>query len=84
VTSRLDPAGRQAKPYERRLMLTLRAYIETGSHKAAAYRLGISESTSRQRVSLLLRRLGVRNATQAAWVLRDQLEAEQIERDNVA
>ena len=59
----------------RREFVTLLAYLETGSHKAAAHKLGISESTSRQRVSLL-RRLGARNAAQAVWVMRDQLEAE--------
>jgi len=57
-------------------MVTLRAYLETGSHKAAAHRLGISESTSRQRVSQLIRRVGATNAGQAAWLLRAELEAE--------
>jgi DNA-binding NarL/FixJ family response regulator len=63
-------------PIPRRELVTLLAYLEMGSHKAAAHRLGISESTSRQRVSLLLGRVGARNAAQAAWVMRDQLEAE--------
>jgi DNA-binding NarL/FixJ family response regulator len=60
----------------RRELVTLRAYLETGSHKAAAHRLGISESTSRQRVSLLLARVGARNAAQAVWALRRELDAE--------
>jgi len=57
-------------------MVTLRAYLETGSHKAAAHRLGISESTCRQRVSQLIRRVGARNAAQAVWRLRQDLETE--------
>lgn len=60
----------------RRELVTLLAYLETGSHKAAAHRLGISESTSRQRVSTLLGRLRATNAAQAAWWLRRDLEAE--------
>ena len=42
----------------RRELVTLLAYLETGSHKAAAHRVAISESTSRQRVSQLLGRVG--------------------------
>ncbi len=60
----------------RRELVTLLAYAEAGSHKAAAHLLGISESTSRQRVSQLLRRVGARNAAQAAWRLRHDLEGE--------
>lgn len=60
----------------RRELLTLLAYVQAGSHKAAAYRLGISESTSRQRVSALIRRVGVTNAAQAVWALRADLEGE--------
>ena len=44
--------------------------------KSAAHRLGISESTSRQRVSALMRRVGAGNAAQAVWALRRELEAE--------
>ena len=58
----------------RRELVTLLAYLDAGSHKAAAHRLGISESTSRQRVSQLLRRVGARNAAQAVWILRLELE----------
>ena len=61
----------------RRELVTLLAYLETGSHKAAAHRLGLSESTSRQRVSQVIRRLGVTNALQAAWALRAELDAEE-------
>jgi hypothetical protein len=60
----------------RRQLVTLVAYLETGSHAAAAHRLGISESTSKQRVSAIIRALGVHNAAQAMWVLRGELEAE--------
>lgn len=60
----------------RRELVTLAAYLEAGSHKAAAHRLGISESTCRQRISLLIGRVGARNATQAVWALRTELDAE--------
>lgn len=64
-------------PVSRRELVTLLAYLETGSHKAAAHSLGISESTSRQRISQLCGRLGAGNAAQAMWELRRELEAEQ-------
>jgi DNA-binding NarL/FixJ family response regulator len=57
----------------RRLIVTLEAYVAGGSHKAGAHRLGISESTSRQRVSQLMRMLGARTAAEAVWLLRDEL-----------
>ncbi len=60
----------------RRELVTLLAYVEMGSHKSAARRLGISESTCRQRVSQLVRRVHARNAAQAAWLLREDLETE--------
>ena len=60
----------------RRQFVALVAYLETGSHHAGAHRLGISESTSRQRVSDVIRALGVHNAMQAVWVLRAELERE--------
>ncbi len=60
----------------RRELVTLLAYVEMGSHSAAAHRLGISVSTSRQRVSQLIKRVGAGNAAQAAWQLRRKLEAE--------
>jgi DNA-binding NarL/FixJ family response regulator len=60
----------------RRELVTLHAYLQTGSHKAAAHRLGISESTSRQRLSRLEARLGAINSAQAVWLLRAELERE--------
>lgn len=60
----------------RRELVTLLAYLDAGSHKAAAHRLGISESTCRLRVSQLIRRVGATNAAQAVWRLRVDLEAE--------
>ncbi len=59
-----------------RELAILVAYVETGSHKAAAHRLGISESTCRQRVSQLMGRVGARNDSQAVWALRAELEVE--------
>ena len=59
-----------------RELLTLLVYIEAGSHKNAAYRLRISESTCRQRVSQLMGRVGATNAAQAVWLLRHELEDE--------
>jgi len=53
----------------RRELVTLLVYLDAGSHKAAAHRPGISESTCRQRVSQLIRRVGARNAAQAIWRL---------------
>lgn len=60
----------------RRELVALREYVRTGSHRGAAHELGIAESTCRQRMSALIGRLGVRNAAQAAWALREELEAE--------
>jgi transposase len=60
----------------RRELVTLCAYLQTGSHKAAAHRLGISESTSRQRLSRLEERVGATNSAQAVWLLRAELEHE--------
>jgi DNA-binding NarL/FixJ family response regulator len=60
----------------RRELITLAAYLEGGSHKAGSHRLGISESTSRQRISSLMRRVGARTAAQAVWHLRAELEKE--------
>ena len=65
-----------ATPPPRRELVTLLVYLDAGSHKAAAHRLGISESTCRQRVSQLIRRVGARNAAQAVWRLRQDLETE--------
>jgi DNA-binding NarL/FixJ family response regulator len=53
----------------RRQLEVLRAYIATGSIAAAAYELGISETTARQHLSGLYRRTGCLNAAQAAYRL---------------
>jgi DNA-binding NarL/FixJ family response regulator len=58
---RRQPTRRQAE--------VLRAYIATGSIAAAAYELGISETTARQHLSGLYRRTGCLNAAQAAYLL---------------
>jgi DNA-binding NarL/FixJ family response regulator len=51
----------------RRQLEVLRAYIGAGSIAAAAYELGISETTARQHLSGLYRRIGCLNAAQAAY-----------------
>jgi len=53
----------------RRQLEVLRAYIAAGSIAAAAYELGISETTARQHLSGLYRRTGCVNAAQAAYWL---------------
>lgn len=72
----MNGAPSASAPVPRRELLTLLAYLETGSHKGGAHRLGISHTTSRQRISALCTRIGVRNAAQAVWRLRHELEAE--------
>lgn len=53
----------------RRQHEVLRAYIQTGSAAGAAHALGISETTVRQHLSGLYRRIGCVNAAQAAYLL---------------
>jgi DNA-binding NarL/FixJ family response regulator len=53
----------------RRQLEVLRAYIVAGSVAAAAYELGIGETTVRQHLSGLYRRTGCQNAAQAAYWL---------------
>jgi hypothetical protein len=53
----------------RRQVEVLRANIAAGSVAAAAFKLGISESTARQHLSGLYRRTGCLNAAQAAYWL---------------
>jgi len=53
----------------RRQLEVLHAYIRAGSVAAAAYELGISETTVRQHLSGLYRRTGCLNAAQAAYWL---------------
>ena len=65
------PEGRliaRQRPTRRQLEV-LRAYIRAGSVAAAAYELGISETTVRQHLSGLYRRTGCLNAAQAAYWL---------------
>jgi DNA-binding CsgD family transcriptional regulator len=61
MNSRKQPTRRQLE--------VLRAYIAVGSIAAAAYQLGISETTARQHLSGLYRRTGCMNAAQAAYAL---------------
>jgi DNA-binding NarL/FixJ family response regulator len=61
----MDP---QQRPTRRQLEV-LRLYVAAGSIAAAAYELGISESTVRQHLSGLYRRTGCVNAAQAAYLL---------------
>ena len=51
----------------RRQVEVLRVYIVAGSVAAAAYELGIAETTVRQHLSGLYRRSGCLNAAQAAY-----------------
>jgi DNA-binding NarL/FixJ family response regulator len=60
--------NRQAPPTRRQLEV-LRAYVAAGSIAAAAFELGISETTARQHLSGLYRRTGSVNAAQAAYRL---------------
>lgn len=53
----------------RRQLEVLRAYARAGSVAAAAYELGISETTFRQHLSGLYRRTGCMNAAQTAYWL---------------
>jgi DNA-binding NarL/FixJ family response regulator len=53
----------------RRQLEVLRTYIAAGSVAAAAYELGISQTTVRQHLSGLYRRTGCTNAAQAAYWL---------------
>jgi DNA-binding NarL/FixJ family response regulator len=57
------------QPPTRRQLEVLRAYIAAGSIAAAAYELGITETTARQHLSGLYRRTGCVNAAQAAYLL---------------
>ncbi len=57
------------QPPTRRQVEVLRIYIRAGSVAAAAYELGISETTVRQHLSGLYRRNGCLNAAQAAYWL---------------
>jgi two-component system, NarL family, nitrate/nitrite response regulator NarL len=69
----------------RRQLEVLRAYIRAGSVAAAAYELGISETTVRQHLSGLYRRTGCVNAAQAAYWLgsRDAVGSERLSRSSL-
>lgn len=56
-----------------RLLATLLAYVDTGSHKRAAQRMGITEAACRKRVARVLKSVDARNVTQAVWRLRVEL-----------
>jgi DNA-binding NarL/FixJ family response regulator len=72
----MTPSPARQRPTRRQLEV-LRAYIAAGSIAAAAYELGISESTARQHLSGLYRRTGYVNAAQAAyWLGTSQLDGE--------
>lgn len=53
----------------RRQVDVLRAYVAAGSIAAAAHQLGITETTARQHLSGLYRRIGSVNGVQAAYWL---------------
>jgi DNA-binding NarL/FixJ family response regulator len=57
------------QPPTRRQLEVLRAYIAAGSIAAAAFELGISETTARQHLSGLYRRTGCLNVAPAAYML---------------
>lgn len=48
----------------------LRAYLDAGSVKAAAHRLGLNEQTVKNQLASLRRRLGVETNAQAVAALR--------------
>ena len=56
-----------SQPTERQLDV-LRAYVQGGSHAAAAARLGISVHTVQAHLAALRLRLGVHNEAQAVYV----------------
>jgi DNA-binding NarL/FixJ family response regulator len=65
----MSPSVPPRQPPTRRQLEVLHAYIATGSIAAAAYELGITETTARQHLSGLYRRTGCLNAAQAAYLL---------------
>ena len=62
--ARAERGDRPSAQIPERELVTLLVYLEAGSHKAAAQRLGIKEGTSRQRIMRLMARTGTRNAAQ--------------------
>lgn len=53
----------------------LRAYIEAGSARDAAARLGTSESTVKGHLANIRSKLGVKTTAQAVFLLHDRLAA---------
>lgn len=53
----------------------LSAYLDGGSSKGAADRLGCTPGTFRGRLARVHARLGVESTTAAVWSLRHELEA---------
>jgi DNA-binding CsgD family transcriptional regulator len=64
----LDSIEVRQRPTRRQVEI-FRAYITAGSVASAAQELGITETTVRQHLSGLYRRIGVANAAQAAYLL---------------
>lgn len=58
----------------------LRAYLDAGSVKGAAHRLGLSEQTVKNQLATLRRRLGVDTTAQAVAALRLRLQDVALER----
>ena len=61
-------AGEALAPTERQIEV-LRAYVRSGSHRAAATVMGISARTVQAHLTALRGRLGVHNEAQAVYVL---------------
>ena len=53
----------------------LRAYLATGTVKAAAASLGLAESTIKGELRSIRSKVGARNTAQAVYLLRDRLAA---------
>jgi DNA-binding CsgD family transcriptional regulator len=53
----------------------LRAYLRAGSTKEAATLIGCADSTVKNHLKTLRRKLGVKNTSQAVYMLRDTLAA---------
>lgn len=56
----------------------VRAYLEAGSTKAAAVRLGIPAAAYRHRLARLYERRGARNMGELVWMMRDCLDGAEV------
>jgi DNA-binding CsgD family transcriptional regulator len=65
---RAEPRSLHPSPPTRRQLDVLRAYVQGGSHAAAAARLAISVHTVQAHLAALRSRLGVHNEAQAVYV----------------